>query len=73
MALNTGMPRGEILNLKWNHIDFNQEIIYILHNKSGEKREVPMNEAVQKALLNLRRVASSRRYIVHQVIIIWSL
>ena len=60
VALNTGMRRGEIFNLEWNHIDFNQEIIYILDSKSGEKREVPMNEAVQKALLNLKEVVSSR-------------
>ena len=53
------MRRGEIFNLKWNHIDFNQEIIYILNSKSSEKREVPMNKAVKKALLNLREVASS--------------
>ncbi|PIV64039.1 MAG: hypothetical protein COZ37_01245 [bacterium (Candidatus Ratteibacteria) CG_4_10_14_3_um_filter_41_18] len=46
IALNTGMRKGEILNLKWRDIDFNQRIIYLLETKSGEKREVPMNDVV---------------------------
>jgi len=46
IALNTGMRKGEILNLKWRDIDFNQRIIYLLETKRGEKREVPMNDVV---------------------------
>ena len=36
VALNTGMRRGEIFNLKWNYIDFNQEIM-VFPNSSGDK------------------------------------
>ena len=39
VALNTGMRRGEILNLKWEDVDINQRLIYIIHSKNEEKKE----------------------------------
>jgi integrase len=51
VAVNTGMRRGELFNLKWQDIDFNKGIIHLLRTKSGEKREIPMNEAVRTAIL----------------------
>jgi hypothetical protein len=30
VALNTGMRKGEILNLKWDHIDFEVRIIKVV-------------------------------------------
>jgi len=59
VALNTGMRKGEILNLKWRDIDFNQKIVYLLETKSGEKREVPINEIVCNALLEMRKHPNS--------------
>jgi integrase len=43
-ALDTGMRRGEILAQRWEHIDFNREILYVTHSKTpeGEAREVPL-------------------------------
>ena len=55
LALNTGMRRGEILGLKWQDIDFKRGIIYLLNTKNGERREVPMNQAVESALLKVRK------------------
>ena len=34
-ALNTGMRKKEILNLKWEDIDFKRKIIYIIETKGG--------------------------------------
>lgn len=55
LALNTGMRKGEILELKWPDLDFKQNLIYLLNTKSGEKREIPMNEQVRTALIKVRK------------------
>lgn len=52
-ALLTGMRRGEILNLRWEHIDLNSRIIYILQSKSGKPREIPMASQLRDELLTL--------------------
>ncbi len=54
-ALNTGMRKGEILNLKWHDVDFERGIIHLYLTKNGEKREVPMNERVRQALIAVRK------------------
>ena len=55
LALNTGMRRGEILNLKWRDVDIKRDVIYLLNTKSGEKREQPINEQVKTALIRTRK------------------
>ena len=59
VALNTGMRKGEILNLKWHDIDFRRGITYLLDTKNGEKREVPMNKQVKSALIKVRKRPNS--------------
>jgi len=36
VALNTGMRKSEILNLKWKNLDFLRDLLYIEDSKSGE-------------------------------------
>jgi integrase len=55
IALHTGMRKAEILELKWNEVDLDQGIIYILQPKSGERREVWLNEVAKKTLRELKR------------------
>jgi integrase len=55
VALNTGMRKEEILNLKWKDLDFRSRIIYILDTKNSERGEIPMNDIVHKALLAARK------------------
>ena len=38
LALNTGMRRGEILRLRWEHIDFHANEIKATHTKAHRDR-----------------------------------
>lgn len=50
VALNTGMRKGEILNLRWSDIDFMDSFIYVRQTKSGYMRKIPMNDVVRETL-----------------------
>jgi integrase len=41
VALQTGMRQGEILGLKWENVDFEQNTIYVAHTKTGRPRKLP--------------------------------
>jgi len=60
VALHTGMRKGEILGLQWKNIDIKRGIIFLLDTKNGEKREVPMNEVVQKTVINVLKNPESQ-------------
>ncbi len=57
VAAFTGLRRGELLNLRWKHIDFERRVIYInsdrtFRTKTGKRRTVPMNQEVVQILQN---------------------
>lgn len=59
-ALNTGMRRGEIINLLWTDVDVNKRIIDIRNNdyfhvKGGKNRKIPINETVSQLLPELHQ------------------
>ena len=41
IALNTGMRRSEIFNLKWEQVDLRHGFILLDTSKNGERREIP--------------------------------
>lgn len=47
-ALDTGMRRGELLNQRWEHVDFSRQLILVTHSKTagGEGRPIPMTDRV---------------------------
>lgn len=49
-GLNTGMRRGEILSLRWNHVDFSRRVILVEGAKTDEHREIPMNARLTETL-----------------------
>jgi len=54
-ALNTGMRRGEILDLCWANVDFERRFIRVEHSKNNRSRKVPMNSTLAAELDRLRR------------------
>lgn len=42
LALRTGMRKGEILNLKWEHIDLKRRVLHIPETKNGHSRDIPL-------------------------------
>ncbi|MBI4245215.1 MAG: site-specific integrase, partial [Planctomycetes bacterium] len=54
VAFNTGMRRSEILNLRWDDVDFVRDIITLRDTKNYEQRHIPMNTEARKALETLR-------------------
>lgn len=53
-ALNTGMRRGEILDLRWENVDFERRFIRVERSKNGRSRKVPMNSTLVAELGRLR-------------------
>ena len=53
LALNTGLRRTELFTLRWDHIDFNVNVLTIAKTKAGRARRVPMNSRVRELLRSL--------------------
>lgn len=69
LALLTGMRYSEITGLRWEDIDFPNKTITLHSTKNGEKRTLPLTEAVEKILNSLKsshhqigRIFSPRKY-----------
>jgi integrase len=63
VALQTGMRQGEILGLKWGHVDFDQETIYVAHTKTGRPRRIPMSKLVEVELRSLKQDATRDEHV----------
>ena len=57
VALDTGMRRGEILNQRWEDVDFPRRLLYVTHSKTpeGEAREIPLTQRVLTLLSSRRK------------------
>ena len=55
-ALNTGMRKSEIFNLKWDsNIDLRHGFILLDITKNGERREIPINQTLRETLQGIQR------------------
>jgi integrase len=55
IAINTGLRKSELLNLKWEQIDFNTNTASIVDTKNQEDRQIPLNETARKILEGMER------------------
>ncbi|MFC2135322.1 tyrosine-type recombinase/integrase [Bacteroidota bacterium] len=59
-AVYTGMRRGEIINLKWEHLDFENKLVIVKNTKdfstkNKSERVIPLNDVLLKELKYLAR------------------
>lgn len=55
IALNTGMRKGEIHSLRWEHLDIPNRSIHVLNGKTERSnRHIPMNDAVFEVVSELQ-------------------
>lgn len=54
-ALNTGLRKQNILDLKWDNINFDFGIIEILENKGNKHLKIPMNDTLRNMLISIKR------------------
>lgn len=66
LAMNTGMRRGEIFQLKWSNIDFYSKTLTVEagNAKSGKSRIIPLNDNAFHVLENWKPISQSQ-YVFH--------
>ncbi|MGE0350825.1 site-specific integrase [Hydrogenophaga sp.] len=60
LALHTAMRRGELLGLRWEHIDLHVQTAYLPTSKNGQPRTVPLSSAAVAVLLQMPTNGSER-------------
>ena len=58
MVLFTGLRRGELFKLKWEHIDFDRGFISIVDPKGGIDEKIPLNDMARALLESHPRTES---------------
>lgn len=66
LAMNTGMRRGEIFQLKWSNIDFYSKTLTVEagNAKSGKSRIIPLNDTAFHILESWKPISQSQ-YVFH--------
>ncbi len=58
MLAHTGARKGEIIALKWKHVDFNNGILHFYDTKNGEDRTIKLNNILTEMLKSLPQISS---------------
>jgi len=63
VVLNTGMRKGEILGLKWSHVNLDRGVITLTDTKNSEERDIPMNQTAKATLTELSKIPHQGDYV----------
>ncbi|MDE2313517.1 MAG: tyrosine-type recombinase/integrase [Elusimicrobia bacterium] len=63
-ALTTGMRGGEMFALRWENVDMEHGIIYIVKSKSGKSRQIPISSKLRNVLEGLRGRGEGRVFML---------
>ena len=55
LAVETGMRRGELVNMQWHHIDWDRRTLLVPVTKTNRRREVPLSTSALALLRSLLR------------------
>lgn len=58
LAIETAMRQGEILSLRWEHIDIQHGVAHLPLTKNGSSRDVPLSRKARNLLLDMGRMLS---------------
>jgi integrase len=61
LALLSGMRFGEIANLRWSDVDFEQRQIFLHETKNGDSRVVPIINEMEKVFRECQTYNSERK------------
>jgi integrase len=50
LAIETGMRRGELLNLRWEYVDLRLGVAHLPLTKNGDSRDVPLSRRAVRTL-----------------------
>jgi len=56
VAIETAMRRGEIVDLKWEHIDLKKRFVHLPNTKNGSARDVPLSSVAAEALAAAKKL-----------------
>lgn len=73
LALTTAMRQGEILGLRWEHINFRTKVAHLPDTKNGNKRDIPLSTKARNAItrLGVRQHGPVFKYSKHGIKSTW--
>jgi integrase len=60
IAIETAMRRGEILRLRWEHVDLDHQTVFLPIAKNGKSRYVPLSTRAVETLRKVNRSSDGR-------------
>ncbi len=64
ISLTSGARQGEILNLEWRHVDFDNKLAYLKETKNGRPRSISLSDLVIEELKGLYQTRDPNKALV---------